>query len=434
MSVSIVLIPTSNLSHRTSTPISTMSFDDFKEYARSCRTWDDETLQRENRKYTRLIAQHSAAMRFRIAAAFFTLGIAIPTIVTSQVAFVDNASKLSIIKNETLRRKNYILDTRLKDFFGDIASGSAEVSFDDDDSTFEGNDSVPSSASKVSSMSSLSSHGNILAFVSQFKSLLIQDDVLKSLFEIALRDSKIGRMRLQRNLRWFLKLYARDLKLYVYKKEHLAIVRFISRYSGAIAIEVCEDLGSLTEKSSRFTSLPNRSRRREEIIFLSDSEADNISSGHESDDGDDEILSQLSQYRKFIVSSVAWNQLRERCTSFVFPSVQSRIKDLVTAWSNPLHKYHALYLRYNLGCVRAELQGLMPTTLRVELHNKHTISNIFKGIVEDLTQERWPFKPRERLLLHGESRILWLCVRSPPSIRRCHTLGSLCSSQAAAKW
>jgi hypothetical protein len=59
-----------------------------------------------------------------------------------------------------------MLNTCLKDFFKDIALGFIKVPFNNNNTTFDNDNFIPSLANKVLLMSSLLSYGNVLALIS----------------------------------------------------------------------------------------------------------------------------------------------------------------------------------------------------------------------------------------------------------------------------
>jgi hypothetical protein len=173
------------------------------------------------------------------------------------------------------------------------------------------------------------------SLIQEFAALLYQDRALTSLISAAVSKERIGFEKMSNNFRKLLKHYAWDLKAEMSSDDHRAFVGFVSSYSSNITRE--------------FFSKPSMGDREVEVRIqvdeLSernyDSDQDSVAEGVGEEEPYDGSLNHLDRIECFILESVAYQTLRRRLQEFIYPSLRSKLRDLVKEWSRPGHKYHA---------------------------------------------------------------------------------------------
>lgn len=132
----------------------------------------------------------------------------------------------------------------------------------------------------------------------------------------------------------------------------------------------------------------------------------------------DGSLAHLHHVEHLIQDSVAYQALCHRFYDLVYPSLQSKLRDLVVAWSRPDHEHHEHVSRYRLSNLIAELQYIRPQSIVFGKEdgtnsNCHNITALWQGMVERWTGERWdwwPLLPYLRPSEELEMRVRWKCV------------------------
>lgn len=277
-----------------------------------------------------------------------------------------------------------------------------------------------------------------------------------SLISTAVLQERIGYDRMQNNFRKLLKHHARDLKKETGDNQQRAVVGFLSSYASAITREVFSNrfIESIRTMGLTNTPLEVTDRRKivEEYLRNDHGHADganiceptkpeddkapiNLTREHEVDwpnedsdqdsveeaPGEDELydgtITNVDRVSRFILHSVAYRTLHCRLHEFVHPSLQTRLRNLVTAWSKSDHKYHAFVTRYKLFNLVAELRYVQPSNLRfdrgAETGYLHRVTGWCQDVVERSTQESWdwwPLPPCLRPLEDSETRVWWKCV------------------------
>ena len=100
------------------------------------------------------------------------------------------------------------------------------------------------------------------------------------------------------------------------------------------------------------------------------------------------------------------------------PSWNSQLRELVTEWSKPDHKYNAYIAQYKLSNLIAELQLVCPEEIHFGDLKKgdsflRRFTNYCKNLVESWSGESWdwwPLSPPSRCLGKSEERMWWKCV------------------------
>jgi hypothetical protein len=189
----------------------------------------------------------------------------------------------------------------------------------------------------------------------QFVSLLVNDDVLKPLFPIAIGNGKIGPERFVRNFRRLLKIFARDLKIEAQQPLHKLAASFVESQATYVAQSIGKRYNLEYQKTTTVTRWhsPEAEGSKEERMeqFLQDQvsqwslqtreegskatgqdlnqEASQTSPNHRpesdtedlsSEDGephDHEGLRSLEPVRQFVIASYAYGKLRGNFKEFV---------------------------------------------------------------------------------------------------------------------
>lgn len=159
---------------------------------------------------------------------------------------------------------------------------------------------------------------------------------------------------------------------------------------------------------------PNNQRRKPN----EDSDQDSVDNGAGEEEPYGGSLEHLGPMKCFILESLAYQALRHLLHEFVYPSLRSRLRDLIEVWSKDDHKYHTYVTRYELSNLVAELQYIDPHEIRFDdgEEERGYISkaiNYFQNAVEHWTGEHWdwwPLAPYLRPLEEGETHISWECV------------------------
>ncbi|EED17827.1 hypothetical protein TSTA_116170 [Talaromyces stipitatus ATCC 10500] len=120
--------------------------------------------------------------------------------------------------------------------------------------------------------------------------------------------------------------------------------------------------------------------------------------------GDDEpyegSLQHLDQIKHLILQSTTYQILRHRPGEFVQPTLHSRLRDLVTRWSNPADKNHGEIARYNLWDLLTELRHVYHYRNKFKYDNNMSgflrFTGHYQHIVERWTGERWDWWPLPR--------------------------------------
>jgi hypothetical protein len=256
---------------------------------------------------------------------------------------------------------------------------------------------------------------------------------------------------MRNNFRKLLKLYAGDLKAEISNDYHRAFVGFVSSYSTNITRELFSKspIGDgeveirIPEPGEDPHDVMNRRDIVEEYLHMTvghaestdsleyesndpskrsdDSDQDSVAEGAGEEEPYDGSLMHLKQMERFILESVAYQTLCRRLHEFIYPTMQSRLRDLVAMWSRPDHRYHAYVTRYKLSNTVAELQNIHPSKIRFErsqkaAHHLWKIMSSCQNGIECWTGEHWDWWPLpacSRPLDEEETRVRWECVSHP---------------------
>jgi hypothetical protein len=287
--------------------------------------------------------------------------------------------------------------------------------------------------------------------VQELAALLYQDRALISLMSASVSEKRIGLDRMRNNFRKLLKLYAGDLKAEISNDHHRAFVGFVSSYSANITRELFSKVPMgdgevevrIPEPVEDAQDFMARRNIVEEYLHMTlghvgstdsveyesndpgklsdDSDQDSVAEGDGEEEPYDGSLRHLKEMECFVLESVAYQALCRRLHEFIYPTMQSRLRDLVAKWSRPDHKYHAYVTHYKLYNTVAELQNIHPSKIRFDQsdepgrHLWKIMSSCQNGI-ECWTGERWDWWPLpmcSRPLDEEETRVRWECVRSP---------------------
>ncbi|KAI0842910.1 hypothetical protein F5Y06DRAFT_76436 [Hypoxylon sp. FL0890] len=288
--------------------------------------------------------------------------------------------------------------------------------------------------SQPSSMTQGSAIKGINSLLSQdFAAILCQDESMMSHILVATRKEDIGWERMRSEFRKMLKRYALNLKAEAHSDHHQAIVRFVGSFSACITRDVFSKF-STGGRETEFRipeSLQNIRDSREmveeylqkvlgpakPIECNEDSDQDSTDEEFGEEEPYDGSLGHLDRMERFIQESIAYQILRRQVYDFVYPSLGSRLRDLVSSWSRPSHKYHDYIIRYKLSNLVAELQYINPDTIRFD-YNEETdylakAVGYSQTLVELWTNERWDWWPLaqcSRPLKEGETRLRWECT------------------------
>jgi hypothetical protein len=338
---------------------------------------------------------------------------------------------------------------------------SGHIVSEESDSSID-NDSVFSISTSLPSTTTLGSvtEGIDTLLIQAFAALLYQDGALISLISTAVSNERIGFERMRNNFRKLLKQYAGDLKEEMSNDRHPALVGFVSTYSTKITRELFSKPSIDDQEAKVLIPAPMRKphaikdRRKKVEEFLhktlghaepaestkpdgpngpsklnkpneliepnEDSDQDSVAEAGEEEPYDGS-LKRLDQMQRFILESVAFQTLRRRLHDFVYPSLRSRLRDLVTVWSRPDHKYYGHVTRYKLSNLVAELQYIHPREIRFDRgkgagHNLRRVTSYCQNVVECWTGESWDWWPLpqcSRPLEEWETRVRWQCVSGP---------------------
>lgn len=303
--------------------------------------------------------------------------------------------------------------------------------------------SIPHSLSSITTLGTNAGEINLL-LVQQLSSLLYRDDALISLIGTAVSEERIGYERMRNNFRKLLKHYAKDLKAEVTTDQHQNLVGFVSAYSAHITRELFS-MSPLVNRNRVFTQLVEfngdsnsrneRLRKVEDYLSSVDKanstdpemETDNSSDEDCMDAEDDEYaqydgsLENLNLMENFVLESAAYQTLHRRLHDFVHPSLWSRLRDLLTSWSDPGHEHHAYVTQYKLRNLAAELRQVEPQAIRISRAEQYHLFSyqgigMLQNLVERWSGERWDWWPLPscpRRLQGYEALVQWKCVGLP---------------------
>ncbi|KAM0443251.1 hypothetical protein ACHAQK_003614 [Fusarium lateritium] len=254
-------------------------------------------------------------------------------------------------------------------------------------------------------------------------------------------EERIGYERMRNNFRKLLKHYAKDLKVEATTDQHQNLVGFVSAHSVHITREFFS-MSPLVNKNRVFAKLTNsnsssnlsKDRRRKVEDYLASVDKDKSTDREvDTDDSSDEdcmdaeadeyarydgTLENLDLMENFVLESAAYQALHRRLHDFVHPSLWSRLRDLLTSWSDPSHEHHAYVTQYKLHNLAAELRYVEPRAIHISRNERsHLFSyqgvGILQNVVERWSGERWDWWPLPscpRRLQGCEALVQWKCV------------------------
>jgi hypothetical protein len=283
-----------------------------------------------------------------------------------------------------------------------------------------------------------------MLLVQQLSTLLYRDEVLTSLIWTAVSEERIGFERMRNNFRKLLKHYAKDLKAEVTTDQHQNLVGFVSANSAHITQELFSMsplvnqnrvFAKLTESGGGSNLSNERLRKVEDYLSSVDKDkstdremdTDNSSDEDCMDAEDDECarydgsLENLNLMENFVLESVAYQTLHRRLHDFVHPSLWSRLRDLLSSWSEPGHEHHAYVTQYKLRNLAAELRHVEPRAIQISRTEQYHLFSyqgigMLQNVVERWSGERWDWWPLPscpRRLEACEALVQWKCVSLP---------------------
>ncbi|KAL7790905.1 hypothetical protein V8C37DRAFT_383580 [Trichoderma ceciliae] len=318
--------------------------------------------------------------------------------------------------------------------------------------------------------------GDSTLLIREFAALLYDDEPLTSLIIAAVSKRGIGPERARNNFQKQLKHFAGDLRVEIANDRHRAFGQFIDSYSSNITRELFSMMSIRDQRSGlgipelrgRLRTIRSRERKLEIFLqrLLDNSESteppnsshpndlntlneanEDIEQSGSNEHGDqvsitgephDDSFKHLDERKRFVLESIAYQTLHRRFHDFIQPSLRSRLRELVTRWSRPDHKYHAFVARYKLANLVTELQYIHPRKIRFDYDNDGSALSYCQGIIERWTLEHWdwwPLAPYRRSVKRSERRIRWQCicgeerwaeVPQPFAIRLISIICSLC--------
>ncbi|KAF2621158.1 hypothetical protein BU25DRAFT_354992 [Macroventuria anomochaeta] len=191
--------------------------------------------------------------------------------------------------------------------------------------------SVISQVESVFSIASLHSAATGLSVASGFSAaqietatkellhIFLDDQVLASLYTVAVERVDIGPVRLQRNIGRLLKAFARDLRNEAEQELEKLAARLVSakRYYVAQAIIDRYEIRAPSELTSHPQS-PLRSQQREDS---SDEEEEEVDEGRMEEPVDEDLIEDLLAFRQFLAAGEAFERFRRQLEAFVLPKL-----------------------------------------------------------------------------------------------------------------
>ncbi|KAI1443597.1 hypothetical protein F5Y02DRAFT_392884 [Annulohypoxylon stygium] len=318
------------------------------------------------------------------------------------------------------------------DINGDVGVDSASETLD----SVRDNDSIFSLESKLSSISSAHQIEGVDVYVSEFSSLLFQDEIIKSVISSALLPGGIGFDRMKRNFRRLLGRCAKNLKAEPSNNYRENVAHFVKTCSSRITEELFENFSEGGKKLGLKSSPPQDASEKVKE-FLVNTRGDDVLTGYSQDSGqgddqgddsdsdqesdleaDDEppYLGSLIPIKQFITESVAYENLRRELHEFVHPSFRLKLRGLVDSWSQQSHDRHIDVARYGLRNLITELQDV--NLRKIQFHEDEEANYLrrFVSYYQEVVERRsgecwdwWPLPPYLKALKKGEVRLRWEC-------------------------
>ncbi|KAJ3495974.1 hypothetical protein NLG97_g3002 [Lecanicillium saksenae] len=179
---------------------------------------------------------------------------------------------------------------------------------------------IESVFSTVSLPSSVSSFADLVSIaVPEWVRLLLDDEVMKELFPIAL--SKVGPQRFSRNFARFLKNYSQNLKAEVSSEIQRQAPHFVHQSADRTATEITRVLLSTQNAPTPWSQVKNIEKAEQIDHWLASQraigknaevskEGADIGTSTEMDDSDEPQLQNLNEVKEFMVSAAAFTNLR----------------------------------------------------------------------------------------------------------------------------
>jgi hypothetical protein len=329
----------------------------------------------------------------------------------------------------------------------DLQSGSTKLNIDEEgdtsiadhsdiESAFSGHwdrESVFSDgAGTQSSQTSLDSIRVMNVAENEFVSLLLADDELKAVCQMAVETKGIGHARFENNFRRLLNIYSSDLRREATVRNHHLAASFVRNRSRYMARNVClvlvphsrvydtlvkETAVGLEQKLAMWAhSRPSDTQNRLNPDPSADesSDTDSVAEDENEDDEKEEThFKQLSLVKDFLKTSLAFGLLRQNLVDFVRPSFHQSLKNLVRKLTNPKASEPVNPLQYNLVNLVDRLQVIPLDRITTAYEDEYNFSNNLKGNIERWTHtqwEWWPLLPYKGSIHPKEGRICWTCV------------------------
>jgi hypothetical protein len=331
------------------------------------------------------------------------------------------------------------------------ARGYQDVHAEDNDSSSVDNNSVFSISASLPSIATSISRSRTDAIdkilIYELADLFHQDVYLMSLILIAISKENIGLGRMRNRFRKLIEQYAMDLRMEEVDEYQRSLVGFVRFYGDDITRELFsrESISQTAELQTTDTmpsrqGIDDRHKRVEkylsgldngnernkasqgkerDVVADSDEDSDRSSVDAEvSEEPYDGSLKHLQNLEEFILESVAYETLHYRLSDFVYPSLQSKLRDLAAMWSKPDHKHHATVDRYKLLNLIAELRLIDPQIIKIHYteeakYSFMTALGLCQNAIEQWTGEHWDWWPLPRGPKHlekSDARVRWKCV------------------------
>jgi hypothetical protein len=276
----------------------------------------------------------------------------------------------------------------------------------------------------------------------EFAGLLFEDEILHSLYIIAIENAKIGPDRFERNLRRLLNQFSADLKTEARSTDQNAAVVLVRSRSRYIANDLRRRIAPSKEdmtydrlREQRDKKLSSSKKVEEYLddshIASSAGEFDGFDSDFDLESEDDvsdggstehhgyEGFPKLSRVKEFMVTSRAFSLFRSNIRQFIYPSFETKLRRLIEQVSKScgperdMHRQLPPISLPELARLIVEWEFIAPSQIQIIYDNKPSLKNRFKCVLEDLTEESWdwwPLEPPRRHLPSDKARVLWHCV------------------------
>ncbi|KAI1390198.1 uncharacterized protein F4822DRAFT_228499 [Hypoxylon trugodes] len=251
--------------------------------------------------------------------------------------------------------------------------------------------------------------GTNILLIQGFAALFHTNEAMRTLISSAMEKEGAELDVIRAKSRRLLERFALELEAEMHGNTYHAVSGFIRSFSGLIVMEMFSALllGDQDSRAQNPESSQNTTPPRELVErYL----CRNLGSA-------DEVPGHVDRIEHFIEESIAYRALYSRLHHIVFPTMHSRLQELVDSWSKPDHRYHGFITRYKLPNLVSELHNIDPQKIKLNLDGNfiglHRIINRYQNAVELWTGTRWDWWPLPqcvRILKEEEVRLQWDCA------------------------